>query len=169
MNGSYKLPTTSKLYINMILYRILSMTLNDFGKDNQYSTMTFKEHVYKDSTPREKNRVQIWPSLVKHFLSTCWFFLFGTDIDRRPNYKAIVWCICCVHQRFIYHRNTERVSLVYLLLTLTNISNMIESICKDWTLSKYKDLIASSSVWVSKVRLYENSTVTKTIRNIDYL
>lgn len=74
MNGSYKLPTTSKLYINMILYRILSMTFNDFGKDNQYSTMTFKEHVYKDSTPREKNRVQIWPSLVKHFLSTCWFF-----------------------------------------------------------------------------------------------
>lgn len=40
----------------MILYRILSMTLNDFGKDNQYSTMTFKEHVYKDSTPREKKQ-----------------------------------------------------------------------------------------------------------------
>lgn len=139
MNGSYKLPTTSKLYINMILYRILSMTFNDFGKDNQYSTMTFKEHVCKNSTSRERTEYRYGHRLLNIFYQLAGFFLFGTDIDRRSNYKAIVWCICCVHQRFIYHRNTERVSLVYLLLTLTNVSNMIESICKDWTLSKYKD------------------------------
>lgn len=34
MNGSYKLLIILKLYINMIFYRILSMILNDFGKDN---------------------------------------------------------------------------------------------------------------------------------------
>lgn len=122
----------------------------------------------KTQHPEKKTEYRYGHRLLNIFYQLAGFFLFGTDIDRRPNYKAIVWCICCVHQRFIYHRNTERVSRVYLLLTLTNISNMIESICKDWTLSKYKDLIASSSVWVSNVRVYENSTVTKTIRNIDY-
>lgn len=46
---------------------------------------------------------------------------------------------------------------------------MIESICKDWMLFKYKDFIVSSSVWVSNVCVYENSIVIKIIWYIDYL